>query len=253
MLELAFEVGLNQLELMDLGDYYFLLAHLFRDPRYRRHILEEERLDPQREVILDNSAFELGESIDPGELVSLAFDLPRLDVLVVPDKLGDSARTIRMCKDFVTDEIVRYLLEQRSPWLMVVAQSTKEDDVEELVSCVLIQEQVIKTQIGRAKVVYGIPRRYPTGIRLECAWRLSKLRRSSWIHFLGCPSFEDYEKLVKGLRNMKSCRFTLDTSLPWRSALGSGKHDFEAEIEPNAFAREVEGLRSLEYPIEEGL
>lgn len=242
MIEFAFEVSLRQLELMNYGDYYFLLAHLFKDPRYREFV--HEKADQERIWMLDNSAFELGESVDLSWLVSIAMDLSRLDVLVVPDKLGSFKKTIELCKKFVNNEDVRYLIAQRRPWLMVVAQSGS-GQVEELVSCLMIQESLVKYHLGYSKVVYGLPRKYAGSLRIECAKRLSGLRKTKWIHFLGCPDLDDLKAITTALKEeiKPRCKFTLDTSLPFRLALqdaGLEGDTFELEVSEALFKTKVE-------------
>ena len=247
MIELAFEVGLNQLELMNYGDYYFFLAHLFKDPRYREFVFE--KADQERVWMLDNSAFELGESVDLSWLVSIAMDLPRLDVLVVSDKLGSSEETIKKCKEFVVNEDVRYLVSQRQPWLMVVAHS-ENNQVDELISCLMVQKSLIKYHLNHSKIVFGLPRKYAGETRIECAKRLSNLKQTKWIHFLGCPDLDDLRLIAFTLRSevKPRCKFTLDTSLPWRLALedaGLQGETFELEIPEVSFGERVEQISSV--------
>lgn len=81
------------------GDY--ALVHLMEKSYvYRKHMFEAMRKG--REVILDNSAFELGESFDPERFVNWIYGL-KPTYFVIPDKLRDAEATVGMMDDFLRE------------------------------------------------------------------------------------------------------------------------------------------------------
>ena len=83
-------------ELTD-GDY--ALVHMLeKSEEYRHNFFEAKRKG--REIILDNSAFELGESFDMSLFVDWIYRL-RPTYYVIPDKLRDAEATIGMMDDFL--------------------------------------------------------------------------------------------------------------------------------------------------------
>lgn len=81
-----------------LSDYPYILGHLLgKDADYSRFAYHQ--LKKAEFSILDNSAFELGASIDPENLYRLALDYtPK--VLVLPDTLHDKDKTLKDSRDF---------------------------------------------------------------------------------------------------------------------------------------------------------
>lgn len=81
------------------GDY--ALVHLLeKSYAYRKYMFEAVRKG--REVILDNSAFELGKSFDPERFVNWIYGL-KPTYFVIPDKLRDSEATVGMMDDFLRE------------------------------------------------------------------------------------------------------------------------------------------------------
>ena len=79
------------------GDY--ALVHLLdSNPAYAEKFMHARFKG--REIILDNSAFELGESFDPKKFVEW-IDILEPDYYVIPDKLRDAVATVNMLTDFV--------------------------------------------------------------------------------------------------------------------------------------------------------
>ena len=79
------------------GDY--ALVHLLeKNPGYAQKFMEAKFSG--REIILDNSAFELGESFDPNILLEW-IDILEPTYYVIPDKLRDTNATIKMAEHFL--------------------------------------------------------------------------------------------------------------------------------------------------------
>lgn len=84
-----------------INDYPYVLGHLMtKDKGYADFYTQA--LKTADFSILDNSAFELGASIDPGELVKLAREL-KPKVLVLPDTLHDKEKTLKDSLQFFSN------------------------------------------------------------------------------------------------------------------------------------------------------
>lgn len=78
------------------GDY--ALVHMLeKSERYKKLIFEAKRKG--RDIILDNSAFELGQSFDVEKYVDWIY-LLRPTYFIIPDKLRDAGATVDMMNEF---------------------------------------------------------------------------------------------------------------------------------------------------------
>lgn len=83
----------------DFTDGDYALVHMLeKNEQYERKIREAISLG--RPVILDNSAFELGESFDPEKFVDWIYKL-KPTYYVIPDKLRDAEATVGMMDNFL--------------------------------------------------------------------------------------------------------------------------------------------------------
>jgi hypothetical protein len=87
MIQLAVELPTSMLGMSYMStDLDFAVAHqVLEDPTYAKHFAERPK---GRELILDNSVHELGESIGIQPLLTAA-DLVRADYLISPDRMDD--------------------------------------------------------------------------------------------------------------------------------------------------------------------
>lgn len=93
--------GLGLLQELDslgcLGNYHLLLAHaVLSNPIQWAAFFEKRRADGEEDfIIMDNSLIELGYPLPPGQLI-MACQLVQAKVLVLPDVMGSSSRTVRL-------------------------------------------------------------------------------------------------------------------------------------------------------------
>lgn len=105
-MKVSFETPIDLLhESKSYNDYDYALVHLFKHHEYLRYF--ENATKSGREVILDNSAFELGESFNLKEflfwakyLEALAPD-PKNLVVVIPDSLHNVDATLSLTDEFL--------------------------------------------------------------------------------------------------------------------------------------------------------
>src|SRR5579872_6310234 len=112
-----------------LSDYTYLLVHLFDEyPEYYDYAVEV--LKEGREVILDNSIFELGSAFDVEKYVEwiqkLVKDTGDAKInltVVIPDTFDDSSATIQQTYDFLNKQapkipyVVKYMAVAQGPTL----------------------------------------------------------------------------------------------------------------------------------------
>lgn len=159
-----------------LGDYQLLLAHevVVRATEYAHYYYGSAR--PRPFVILDNGAAELGEPLSVGRMQSAAITC-RANVIVLPDIIGDSIKTISMGADAVR----KYGALPDGMEFMAVAQG---QSLEEIVACG-------KALLGLSPHVgfVAVPKHVTAklGTRQEVVRRLSKAASSAMfkIHLLG--------------------------------------------------------------------
>lgn len=85
-------------DIQDCTDGDYCLVHLYvSNKEYRNKFLEAKKKG--REIILDNSVFELGEAFDKNIYIEVIKELEP-DYYVIPDVLGDASATIENVKSF---------------------------------------------------------------------------------------------------------------------------------------------------------
>jgi len=94
----SFEAPISAMEeLSSLQDYDFALVHLFDYPEYKEYFKRSKKYG--RKIYIDNSAYELGDSVSREVLVAAAKEfLP--NVIIAPD-YRDVSRTISETKKFI--------------------------------------------------------------------------------------------------------------------------------------------------------
>lgn len=86
-------------EIRDKTDYDYALVHLFEThPEYLNHFKQSIKLG--REVILDNSIFELGEAFDIGKYAGWIEELKPTEY-ILPDVLEDGFMTVKKAEDWL--------------------------------------------------------------------------------------------------------------------------------------------------------
>jgi len=102
MIKIAHEAPLDIFEeVQRFTDYDYALVHLLEEnPRYRDTF--ERAIKKGREVILDNSIFELEEAFE-AERFAIWVDRLKASWYIIPDALEDSSLTIGQCQDFMRD------------------------------------------------------------------------------------------------------------------------------------------------------
>lgn len=134
-------------EIQSKTDYDYALVHLFEeDPEYLN--LFKESLSKGREVILDNSIFELGTAFEMERFMYWVKELEKVAVrpnqfyYIIPDSLEDYKETVTNFEKFVRDYGMNFVSKGRP---MAVAQGRT---VEEISDCVSLYKKYGVTKIG---------------------------------------------------------------------------------------------------------
>lgn len=112
-----------------LNDYDFVLFHLYiNNDEYKEYYKAIRKTDPQRTMILDNSAYEFyinGEVLDVDKYVQTINEL-KPDYYILPDVLMDQQLTLSGVEDFIENRSISC---DAKP-LAVVQGSTEEEMLE---------------------------------------------------------------------------------------------------------------------------
>jgi hypothetical protein len=130
----------------DAGNYHLLLAHeVLADIGSWNRLFN---LRPGRDfIIMDNSLIETGQPLDADKLLE-AFDAVSANVLVLPDKLGDTEETIRLSIQ-AFEQLTKLKIRPEDTLIVAQGQSTAD-----LVSCV----GTIANHIGDLPGMISVPR-----------------------------------------------------------------------------------------------
>lgn len=92
-MEMGHVVPANHLELSELGDFDFCLAHIaLKNEGYKQFFIK--RVQDGREVYLDNGVWELGKPLDAETMIELAVEMQPTYVYA-PDYMNDAIQTIQ--------------------------------------------------------------------------------------------------------------------------------------------------------------
>ena len=109
MFKISHEVPVELLEdSLQFNDYEYCLGHLFdKNPKYREFYKKQSAETPERTMILDNSAYELGKPMDGMAYLSVISELEPTEY-IVPDIRNDAdsnLKTMRRWLKYVDDPI----------------------------------------------------------------------------------------------------------------------------------------------------
>lgn len=203
--KMAFEVPRKNLAFgRQHADYLFVLAHLMHIQEYRSEVYACQDLG--MEIFLDNSAFELKESVNLDSYIGLILEL-NPTVIIVPDALGDLAKTIRLTRQFYEGVPERFFSRYK---FMIVLQG---QDNRERMKCL----HIIRS-FGYPFHMVGLPR-HACPSRVSLLHAVRRFTGKRLIHFLGLPDPGE----LKGLNEVI---YSLDTSWVSKYSIGKGPNDY---------------------------
>tara|TARA_R110002020_G_scaffold255662_2_gene469415 strand:- start:4141 stop:4932 length:792 start_codon:yes stop_codon:yes gene_type:complete len=236
-IKVSHEVPLSMMELSrTFNDYDYALVHLF-EGNVKYFGFFKDSLNMGREVILDNSAFELGESFEMSEY---AYWISKLQptTYIIPDVLGNAEETLNKLDQW--NEFYGHLFKSKK--MGVVQGSTVEevtacykamvDQVDEIAICfhypfyeqtdmgkMIGRQDLIDTWIGEGVIDYSKPH-----------------------HLLGCSLPQEFKHYCIGGQRYDFIK-SLDTSNPIVHGLEGICYNNEGEL----FSKEKIKLVDLLY------
>ena len=187
-----------------LNDYSYALVHLFKESEeYRQHFVDA--LVNGREVILDNSIFELEEAFEADAFIEQAESLvadanlwfpEKVErgqlVIVIPDVLDDRAKTYKQADEFfrkLVDKNSHLLDDPYITWMAVAQGETMQELEQSFIELqLLLHSRVYRTNAAQ-KTRIGISfnckayesRRSQSGLTKLQLWSSG---RTDFIHYL---------------------------------------------------------------------
>jgi hypothetical protein len=117
----------------ELNDYDFVLFHLYKENKqYKEYFLNQREQNPDRLMILDNSAYEFyvkGETLNLYEFYCAIVEL-KPDIYILPDTLMNKQKTLEDTKSFYKKYGLTIVLKTRSLPMAVLQGNTPEELLE---------------------------------------------------------------------------------------------------------------------------
>lgn len=233
MIKVAHEAPINIIENVDkLTDYSYALVHLFEThPEYYRHFYNARHVY-DRDVLLDNSIFELGTAFDATRYVYWIEQL-QPNFYVLPDVLEDGYNTI--------ENFARFHGEYKHlPGMKIGTVQGKTYD--ELVNCYkFMSENADMIAISFDLSYYQITGIGSTHLQRQMNGRIKfvedLMNNGAWNHYkphhlLGCSLAKEFNwYATRGPSNIYSC----DTSNPVVAGIKGLKYNsqFGLEVKPS--------------------
>lgn len=245
-LPLALLDSLNE----ELNDYDFVLYNLYRDnDRYREYFLDMRQREPDRLMILDNSAYELyikGEELDPMDYLRVINEL-HPDIFIIPDTLMSKSQTTASLDRWIGDGWINEAWKAGALPLAVAQGSTSIELAECLkeyketgISCVALpfHNTFFRDMIMDPGILDWMKEALDTEIEtddmLRAAGRVQWIRDNEdllksfgYVHLLG-----SHHPLEKAFYNDLPYIKSMDTSYPVKCAL-EGYVLFQEPSKPN--------------------
>jgi hypothetical protein len=197
-MKVSFEVPLTHLyDFDEYQDYLFILSHLCENETYKSYVISSNKFK-----ILDNSAYELKKSIPVGQLCDIAEEI-KVDVIVVPDVVGNAVETLKMTEEFYKEFTKRPNL--RKVKTMIVPQGI---NYSEYLMCYYKMKEFPYSMIGVAYYIPGFTSDFED-LRFKKVQSIVNVELDKKIHLLGLhrPCFlYEYKKYL----SIES----IDTSVP---------------------------------------
>lgn len=217
------------------NDFDYALVHLFEEQPEYYNFFKASKNVYNREVLLDNSIFELGKSFDPDKFYKAALDL-QPNMFIVPDVLENSYETIESFKNFENKKN-----DIKHTFLTKAIGAVQGKNWQELVECYkFISDHADMVAISFDFSYYQIigqgwhhlerwcsgRQRFITDLINNGIWRWDKPH-----HLLGCSLAKEFRFYVdRNIHNIVSC----DTSNPIVAAIHGLRYDadYGLDIKP---------------------
>jgi len=210
----------------DYNDFDYCLVHLLdKHPDYKE-FYKTARPIYNREVLLDNSIFELGKAFDAEAFYKAALELEP-NMFIVPDELEDMTGTIQSFKSFTNK-----MQDLKNTFLTKAIGAVQGKNWQELTECYkFISDNADMVAISFDFSYYQVTGRGWHHLERWCSGRQrfiqDLINNGLWRwdkphHLLGCSLAKEFRYYVdRGIHNIVSC----DTSNPIVAAIHEIKYD----------------------------
>ena len=207
----------------EYNNYDYALVHLFEThPTY--YSFFKQSLLQGREVLLDNSIFELGESFSPTKYAHYVKEL-NPTFYIIPDVLEDSEGTIKSFHEFVSTypdiDSMKIGVVQGRTWQELVECYNFMSEHADYIAISFdyswydtVAYSSREGRLGQLDRWAGGRKHFITRLREEGIWNDTKPH-----HLLGCSLAHEF-RAYKSIQNIRSC----DTSNPVVAALHNYKY-----------------------------
>ena len=229
LMKVSHESPISILDLSkEYNDYEYCLVHLIDQyPAYYKHY-KNAREVYDREVLLDNSIFELGKAFDSDKFLAAAIDL-KPNMFIVPDVLEDSMRTQQSFTDW---ELLGRTQQIKDVCTTKAIGAVQGKTWQELIDCYkFMSDRADMIAISFDFSYYEVTGEGRTKLDKWCSGRkrfISQLiERGIWDwskphHLLGCSLAKEFRYYVdNNIHNIVSC----DTSNPIVAGIHNIKYD----------------------------
>ena len=201
------------------NDYDYCLLHLLlQNKKYRDYYIKASKKG--RKILLDNSIFELGESLNNDDIIK-GIEMINPEWVVAPDSLNNADKTIANFKKFVAK--VRYSLPKNKVKIIGVVQGSTMED---MIRCYIFMSRYAdKIAIPFRSKVYE---KYHLGfdgrivfinyLKSTNIWNYNKPH-----HLLGCYLIKEFCNYDFETLNIES----LDTSNPIIAGINNVKYSYK--------------------------
>ncbi len=237
LMKVSHESPVSILELSrNYNDFDYCLVHLLDQyPEYKNYY-KSARATYDREVLLDNSIFELGKSFDPENFYKAALDM-QPNMFIVPDVLEESEETIQSFKRFTNN-----MYNLKDSFLCRAIGAVQGKNWQQLTECYkFMSDQADMIAISFDFSYYNITGQGWHHLERWCSGRqrfiMDLVNSGIWRwdkphHLLGCSLAKEFRFYVdRNIHNIVSC----DTSNPIVAAIHGMKYDadYGLDIKPS--------------------
>ena len=213
-MRISHEVPIQLLEQsQSFNDYDYALAHLMLkymagDKKYEPYYMYYMSLPKSRNVYLDNSAFELGQSVEP-ELFAHLVEMMNPSLFFIPDKVDDFDTSMDMFEDWMKN------FDHIAGKFPLRCMALQGDNIDELIKHYdLIRKYVSVVGVSYNYEFYDSDPKIRTISRMGVVRSLLQHDPQMRIHLLGCQSYVEFLK-----HRYPPNVISVDTSLPVMAAL----------------------------------
>lgn len=235
------------------NDFDYALVHLFETHPAYFAFFKKSREVYNREVLLDNSIFELGHAFDGDKFLAAAIDL-KPNMFIVPDVLEDSMRTRQSFTDWELSGKIQHV---KDGCITKAIGAVQGKTWQELIDCYkFMSDHADMIAISFDFSYYEITGEGQTKLEKWCSGRqrfiTQLIEKGIWNwnkphHLLGCSLAKEFRYYINhNIHSIVSC----DTSNPVVAAIHNMKYDADYGL-PTKPSTKLADLIDYEFTVDQ--